>query len=111
MLIGLRELLEESGKTQKEVATALGMSQQRFNFYVNGKREADYALLQRIADYFNVTVDFLMNGKKKDPPIPKDGGLSEDTLRVVEKFSRLTPENQQKVEEYMALLALKEDRQ
>lgn len=108
----LRLLMQETEKTQQDVANDLGITRQRFNFYVTGKREPDNEMLTILASYFGVSTDYLLGKEdKKKPSIPKDEGLSEDTLRVVEKFSRLTPENQQKVEEYMALLALKEDRQ
>ena len=37
----MRELINKSGKMQKEIAADLGLSQPRFNYYVNGSREPD----------------------------------------------------------------------
>ncbi len=56
----LRQLVDKSGKTQKEIAADLGFSQQRFNYYVSGRSEPDATTLLQIADYFHVTVDYLL---------------------------------------------------
>lgn len=76
----LRNLVFNSGKTQKEIAVALGLGQQRFNFYVTGRSEPDVATLILLADYFGVTVDFLV-GREKSPPsktmgLPRASGCS-----------------------------------
>lgn len=71
----LKHLVSQSGKTQKEIASDLGLIQQRFNFYVNGSREPDIATLILIADYFGVTVDYLI-GHEKEPTV-KDDGLTD----------------------------------
>lgn len=56
----LRFLIDELEKTQKEIAADLGLSQQRFNYYVNGQREPDTDTLCRISSYFKVSVSFLI---------------------------------------------------
>lgn len=71
----LKQLVSFAGKTQKEIAASLGLSQQRFNAYVNGIREPDIATLILLADYFGVTVDYLI-GHEKEPTV-KDDGLTE----------------------------------
>lgn len=71
----LRLLASQSGKTQKDIAAELGLSQQRFNAYVNGTREPDIAILILLADYFGVTIDYLV-GHEKEPTV-KDDGLTE----------------------------------
>lgn len=68
----LKKLLEKTGKTQREVADDLGLNRQRFNFYVTGKREPDNEMLQVLADYFNVTVDYLLGKTQKNKPVPPE---------------------------------------
>lgn len=67
----LKKLLQQSGKTQKDVAKEIGLSQQRFNFYVTGKRQPDNEMLTKIAAYFHVSVDYLL-GLTDDPTPPSE---------------------------------------
>lgn len=55
----LKELKEASGKTQARIAEDLGITPQAFSYYMNG-REPDYDILVKIAQYFNVSVDYLV---------------------------------------------------
>ena len=71
----LRNLVSQSGKTQKDIASDLGLGSQRFNFYVTGRSEPDIATLILLADYFGVTVDYLLGHEKK--PTVKDDGLTD----------------------------------
>lgn len=47
-------------KTQEEVASNLGLSRARYSHYENDRVEPDTDILSRMADYFDVTVDFLL---------------------------------------------------
>ena len=38
------------------------MNQNSISRYENGEREADYETLIKFADYFNVSLDYLING-------------------------------------------------
>lgn len=51
--------------TQKEMADRLGIAKSTVSMYENGNREPDFELLEQIADYFNVDMNFLL-GKDKD---------------------------------------------
>lgn len=55
----LRQLRDESGKTQSQIAKELGLTPQAFSYFVNG-REPNYETLGKIADYFQVSVDYLL---------------------------------------------------
>ncbi len=60
--IGLRlkKLRKELGKTQEEVANDLGLQRITYAQYEIDRREADYETLQKIADYYKTTTDFLL---------------------------------------------------
>ena len=47
---------------------ALSMSQNSISRYETGEREADYKTLIAFADYFNVSVDYLL-GRTDNPKI------------------------------------------
>lgn len=64
----LRELRIEKGRKQKEVATEIGMSMQALSNYENGLREPDFATLNKLAEYFHVSIDYLLG--RTDSPLP-----------------------------------------
>lgn len=88
----LRSLVDHSGKTQKEIALTLGLSQQRFNFYVNGTREPDAEVLVSIADYFHVTTDYLLGrSEQKEKPTPVSKGEPSDE-ELINLWKSLSPD-------------------
>lgn len=56
----LRELRKQLGLSQLKLALDLNMNQNTISRYECGEREADYATLIRLADYFDVTIDYLL---------------------------------------------------
>jgi len=52
------------GLTQQELAKYLGISPVTISGYENGHREPTIEMLERIADYFDVTVDYLLGREK-----------------------------------------------
>ena len=61
----LRELREQKGVTQKEVASAVGCTPTVYSRYERGEREPDISTLCSLADYFEVTTDALIGHIKK----------------------------------------------
>ena len=56
----LKELRAEKGATQKEVANFICCSPLVYSRYERGAREPDIDALCRLADYFEVTIDYLV---------------------------------------------------
>lgn len=56
----LENLLQERGLTQKQVSKDLHIAPTTFNGYIKGNREPDYSILVKLADYFEVSTDFLL---------------------------------------------------
>lgn len=52
--------------SQVTLAMELNMNQNSISRYETGEREADYATLIAFADYFNVSVDYLL-GRTENP--------------------------------------------
>lgn len=64
MLFGdkLKQLRIEKGKTQKELSDILGVSDRVIGYYESNDRfPKDETILKKIADYFNVSVDYLLS--------------------------------------------------
>lgn len=56
----LKEIREKRGISQLKLALDLNMNQNSISRYETGMREADYATLIAFADYFDVSIDYLL---------------------------------------------------
>ena len=56
----------EKGLTQKQVAAALGITEQAYQRYEYGKTVPSALVLIALADYFDVSLDYLV-GRSDDP--------------------------------------------
>ncbi len=56
----LKELRKARNISQLKLSMDLQLNQNAISRYETGLREADYATLIKIADYFNVSVDYLL---------------------------------------------------
>ena len=61
----LKELRKSKGISQLKLAMDLNMNQNSVSRYENGSREADYATLILFADYFDVSIDYLLERTDK----------------------------------------------
>lgn len=84
----LRELLNDRGLTQKQLATSLNIAASTMGNYIQNSREPDFETLKRLADFLDVSVDYLLGHRSK-----KANTQSEDELLSI--FRALTPEQQE----------------
>ena len=65
----LKALRKERNVSQLKLALDLNMNQNSISRYETGEREADYETLIRFADYFGVSLDYLLGRTdKRDAP-------------------------------------------
>lgn len=62
----LKELRKRYNISQVRLALDLSMNQNSISRYETGEREADYQTLIKIADYFHVSIDYLL-GRTENP--------------------------------------------
>lgn len=86
----LKSLRMSLGISQKKFAEDLGISQQAVGSWEVGRTEPSSDYLTLIADYFNVSVDYLLGQNKTTPPV----GMEENKLltgfRALNKDGRIT---------------------
>ena len=63
-LIGLKLIRKQRKLNQLKVATDLNISREALSHYENGKRSPDINMLRKLSEYFNVSIDFLINGEE-----------------------------------------------
>lgn len=73
----LRQLRKEKGLTQAELAKLLSIGESTVSFYESGKRQPDYETLIRLAEVFNVSVDYLLGRTEHKAPNTNKPGSSE----------------------------------
>lgn len=56
----LRHLRKEQNFSMKQLGEIIGVSESTISLYENGHRQPDFHTLIKLADYFNVTVDYLI---------------------------------------------------
>ena len=66
----LKELRKRKGISQLRLATDLNTTQNTISRYETGEREPGIAELIKIADYFHVSVDYLI-GRTENPNMNK----------------------------------------
>lgn len=66
----LKELRVKRGISQLKLAMDTGLNQNSVSRYESGAREADYATLIRLADYFDVSIDYML-GRTDNPRMNK----------------------------------------
>ena len=59
----LRDLREDWDLSQKQIAAVLGIDQRVYSTYETGKRDIPLNHLIALADYYHVTVDYLLGRK------------------------------------------------
>lgn len=56
----LKELRNQAGLTQKEIANKFNTSQQSYAKWENGKTNPSQKSLEKLAEFFNVSIDYLI---------------------------------------------------
>ncbi len=101
--IRLKELRESKGMTQRDFAAEFGVSKGTVGMWESGAREPrTIDEINRIADYFGVSTDYLLGrAEKKEKPAPTDGDGPTLDASLVERLIQLTPEEREKVEVFV----------
>ena len=61
---GLKIIRKEKNQNHLKVAMDLNISREALSHYENGKREPSLDMLKKLSRYFNVSIDYLINGEE-----------------------------------------------
>lgn len=79
----LKKLREEKNMYQKDLANILGVSAGAIGMYENNKRTPDFDILKKIADVFDVTIDYLLGRTNNPTTIRVEGDRLPKELREI----------------------------
>lgn len=92
----LKELRTQRNMLQKDVAEFLNCSTPVYCRYEKGEREPPFDIMKKLADFYGVTVDYLMG---RDTPEATPPPPQQEKDPIFAALSKLNPENRALVEQ------------
>ena len=89
----LKELRKKNNLTQVEFAKIFNISNGTVGNWEAGIRQPDHEMLSKIADYYNVSVDYIL--ERENSPSPADE-LNEREKAMLQMFRSYSPELQER---------------
>lgn len=97
----LRELRTAQNKSQQDIANILGITRQAYNNYELGYREPSNEMLLKLADYFDVSLDYLLGRSAVRNQKILNEELSDAEFALYGEAKDLTDEEKQKVLDFI----------
>lgn len=66
----IRDLREDHDLTQQQVADAIGITQRKYSYLETGTQQLTDEILVALANYYNVSIDYLLMQTKKKERYP-----------------------------------------
>ncbi len=98
-MLRLRELREEKHISQQRLAMELYVTQACISKYELGKSDPDIRTLKKFAQYFKVSIDYLVGYSKQRVPLAEPLSAEEQTLLA--RYRTLDPLQKAKLEGFL----------
>ena len=117
-MMGARLKKLRGKKSQEEIANKIGISRARLSHYETGRSEPDSEILKKLADFYKVSTDFLINGQDhqvtKATVAGEEISLTPEEYKIFEELKRhpilfhdLATNPEQKIKELIKLQKMK----
>lgn len=104
----LRTLRKDLNLTQEELAQKLNRTRSTIAGYETERKQPDYDTLKFIADFFNVSTDYLL-GRTDIKQLIQDTKKDKSTSdRIFEDICNLSPESQEELKKLIELFKLRD---
>ena len=101
----LKELRKEKNILQKDVANELNIKNTTYSNWEVGVSEPDIQSLKKLADFFGVSIDYLVEREEEDGVVIVSGNeLSKDESALLDKLRCLDPLNKELAYQYIDFL-------
>ncbi|WP_129721393.1 helix-turn-helix domain-containing protein [Xylanivirga thermophila] len=104
----LKQLRENAGLTQDELAKKLNLTQSTIAYYESGRKMPTLENAIIIAKLFDISFDYLLGLSNDRKTIKQSKEITSTTDKLSEEKHNLSPENQEEVKKYIELLKLRE---
>ena len=95
----LRDLKEDSDKTQKEIAEVIGVSINHYGKYERGETDLPLEKAITLAKYYGVSLDYLAG--RTDIKNGMNAEISDEGFQLVNKYESLSERNKGKLELFL----------
>jgi transcriptional regulator with XRE-family HTH domain len=97
---------------QVELARELNITSQSLSQYELGRRTPDIDMINKLADFFNVSVDYLLGRThcKNSCGIleVETPAINSSDIEIIDEINNLSPESQEDLESYLKLLKFRD---
>jgi len=108
----LKLLRERKGLTKKEAAKEIGITERAYIAYEYGERDVSTETLIKIAKYYGVTTDYLLDIEPSEPPNPLDLlNLSDVEKAIFQVYISVSPKERKSLEKFLVAFATGADAQ
>ena len=76
----LKDIREDRNLTQEQVAKFLNMKQQQYSRYENGKNEIPFEYIIKLAQFYEVSIDYLAGLTNYSKPYKRNNNSEEKIL-------------------------------
>ncbi|PEM33436.1 helix-turn-helix domain-containing protein [Bacillus pseudomycoides] len=100
----IKKLRRERNITQEQLGNAIGVSKMAISYFEKGKKAPGRETLEKIADYFNITTDYLL-GRSDDPELTEYESkvVTEEGNNIIKLIETLPKEERQKAWEQLEM--------
>ena len=96
----LKELRKYKRLTQSEMANFIGVNQNTYSYWENGKSKIDNETLTKLADFFGVTIDYLLGRDIQETKNDLSADESKKVDEIYEIYDKLSDEAKEKLRGY-----------
>ena len=102
----LQYLRKRAGLSQAQLAKNLNVTPATIGLYEQNRREPNFEMQEKIADYFNVSLDVLHGGDSVKVPVSGGGDiiLSQKELKLIIELRQDQPQTMERLIKYMELI-------
>ena len=81
--MNLKQLRKSKRLTQQEVANFIGISQNNYSYWENGKVKIDNQSLKKLSELFNVSVDYILGNTNELTPTTQNAVISPEQAKEI----------------------------
>lgn len=92
----LKDLRKQYGLTQSQLANKLGLGVSTIGMYESDIRKPSYTVIKKIADYFNVTIDYLISDDTN-----QDIEDTDELIAFAKNIKKLSPKQKEQIKSFI----------